>query len=131
MQKAQQAEAPAKPVQKLIASEELLQQWAEVMGQLKGKSVKLHAFLAEAKPAAFQNGQLLLRFNHQYKFHYNTVNQEDNLRLIGQIVSQLTGQPAKVVVELENEAGHIKQELTLADEARKLFGAGVTIELKD
>ncbi len=130
-QKAQQAEAPAKPVQKLIASEELLQQWAEVMNQIKGKSVKLHAFLSEAKPAAFQNGELILRFNHQYKFHYNTVNQEDNLRLIGQVVSQLTGQPAKVVVELENEAGHIKQELTLADEARRLFGAGVTIELKD
>ena len=53
------------------------------------------------------------------------------MRLIGQIVSQLTSQPAKVVAELENEAGHIKQELTLADEARKLFGAGVTIELKD
>lgn len=120
--------ATEKPVQKLIASEELLQQWAQVMEQIRGKSVKLHAFLNEAKPAAFRDGELILRFNHQYKFHYNTVNQEDNLRLIGQIVSQLTGQPATVTVELENEAGHIKQELTLADEAKKLFGDGVQID---
>lgn len=120
--------AAEKPVQKLIASDELLQQWAQVMEQIRGKSVKLHAFLSEAKPAAFRDGQLILRFNHQYKFHYNTVSQEDNLRMIGQIVSQLTGQPATVIVELENEAGHIKQELTLAEEAKKLFGDGVQID---
>ena len=120
--------AAEKPVQKLIASEELLQQWAQVMEQIRGKSVKLHAFLSEAKPAAFRDGQLILRFNHQYKFHYNTVSQEENLRMIGQIVSQLTGQPATVIAELENEAGHIKQELTLAEEAKKLFGDGVQID---
>lgn len=121
---------PVQQVQKLIASDALLQQWSDVMEQIRGKSVKLHAFLVEAKPAAFQNGQLILRFGNQYKFHYNTVNQDENLRLIGQIVGQLTGQAAKVIVELENEAGHIKQELTLADEARKLFG-DVPIEVKD
>ena len=117
-------------MQKLIASEALLQQWAEVMNQIKSKSVKLHAFLAEAKPAAFQDGELILRFQHQFKFHYNTVSQEENLRMIGQIVQQLTGKPAKVVAELENENGHIKQELTLVDEARKLFG-DVPIEIKE
>jgi len=123
----QEAQA-AQPVRKLIASEELLQQWAEVMAQIRGKSVKLHAFLAEAKPAAFQNGELILRFPHQYKFHYNTVSQEENLRLIGQVVGQLTGAPAKVIAELENEAGHIKQELTLEQEVRKMFG-DVPIEI--
>ena len=125
----QEAQA-AQPVRKLIASEELLQQWTEVMAQIRGKSVKLHAFLAEAKPAAFQNGELILRFPHQYKFHYNTVSQEENLRLIGQVVGQLTGAPAKVIAELENEAGHIKQELTLEQEVRKMFG-DVPIEMKD
>lgn len=129
--RAAQAEAPAKPVQKLIADEALLQQWDAVMNQIKGRSVKLHAFLSEAKPAAFQNGELILRFHCQYKFHYNTVSQEDNLRLIGQVVGQMTNQPVKVTAELENEAGYIKQELTLADEARKLFGAEVPIEIKD
>ena len=94
------------------------------------ESVKLHAFLAEAKPAAFQNGELILRFPHQYKFHYNTVSQDENLRLIGQVVGQLTGAPAKVIAELENEAGHIKQELTLVDEVKKMFG-DVPIEMKD
>lgn len=126
----QETTKPVQQVQKLIASEALLQQWSEVMERIKGKSVKLNAFLVEAKPAAFQNGELILRFGNQYKFHYNTINQDENLRLIGQIVSELTGQAAKVVVELENEAGHIKQELTLEDEARKLFG-DVPIELKD
>jgi DNA polymerase-3 subunit gamma/tau len=126
-----QPKASSKPVQKLIASEELLQQWAEVMNQVKGKSVKLHAFLNAATPAAFKNGELILRFNEQYKFHYNSVNQEENLRLIGQVVSQLTGQPAKVMVELENEAGYIPQELTLADEVKSLFGSEVTIEIND
>lgn len=125
--KTQQA---AQPVRKLIASEELLQQWAEVMNQVKSKSIKLHAFLAEAKPAAFQNGELILRFGHSYQFHYNTVNREENLRLITQIVTALTGQPVKVLVELENETGHIKQELTLVEEARHLFG-DVPIEVKD
>lgn len=127
-QKVAQNGQPAQAVRKLIASEELLQQWTEVMVQIKGKSVKLHAFLAEAKPAAFQNGELILRFPHQYKFHYNTVNQDENLRLIGQVVGQLTGSPAKVVAELENEAGHIKQEMTLVDEVKKLFG-NVPIEI--
>ena len=124
---AQEAQT-SQPVRKLIASDELLQQWADVMAQIKGKSVKLHAFLAEAKPATFQNGELILRFPHQYKFHYNTVSQEDNLRLIGQVVGQLTGTPAKVTAELENEAGHIKQELTLEQEVRKMFG-DVPIEI--
>lgn len=122
------AERAAQPVRKLIADEELLQQWADVMTQIKGKSIKLHAFLAEAKPAAFQNGELILRFPNQYKFHYNTVSQEDNLRLIGQVVGQLTGTPAKVIAELENESGHIKQELTLEQEVRKMFG-DVPIEI--
>ncbi len=126
--KAAQESNSSQPVRKLIASEELLQQWAEVMAQIKGKSVKLHAFLAEAKPASFLNGELILRFPHQYKFHYNTVSQEENLRLIGQVVGQLTGSPAKVIAELENEAGHIKQELTLVDEVKKLFG-DVPIEI--
>ena len=124
----EKAAESAQPVRKLIASDELLQQWAEVMAQIKGKSVKLHAFLAEAKPAAFQNGELIIRFPHQYKFHYNTVSQDDNLRLIGQVVGQLTGTPVKVIAELENEAGHIKQELTLVDEVKKLFG-DVPIEI--
>ena len=83
----------------------------------------------EAKPAAFQNGELILRFSHQYKFHYNTVNQEENLRLIAQVVQELTGAPVKVTAELENEEGHIKQELTLADEARRMFGEDVPIEI--
>lgn len=128
--KSTQATSAAQPVRKLIASDALLQQWADVMTQIKGKSVKLHAFLAEAKPAAFQNGELILRFPNQYKFHYNTVSQEDNLRLIGQVVGQLTGTPAKVVAELENEAGHIKQELTLEQEVRNMFG-DVPIEVKE
>ena len=126
--KATQDPSVSQPARKLIASDALLQQWAEVMAQIKGKSVKLHAFLAEAKPAAFQNGELILRFPHQYKFHYNTVNQDENLRLIGQVVGQLTGTPAKVIAELENEAGHIKQELTLVDEVKKIFG-DVPIEI--
>ena len=126
--KATQDPPVSQPARKLIASDALLQQWAEVMAQIKGKSVKLHAFLAEAKPAAFQNGELILRFPHQYKFHYNTVNQDENLRLIGQVVGQLTGTPAKVIAELENEAGHIKQELTLVDEVKKIFG-DVPIEI--
>ena len=117
-----------RPVQKLIASEKLLQQWSEVMAQIKGKSIKLHAFLNDVKPASFKNGELILRFGLQYKFHHNMVNQEENLRLISQVVSQLTGQPVKVTVELENEDGYIKQELTLVDEARKLFG-DVPIEI--
>ena len=117
-----------RPVQKLIASEELLQQWSEVMAQIKGKSIKLHAFLNDVKPASFKNRELILRFGLQYKFHHNMVNQEENLRLISQVVSQLTGQPVKVTVELENEDGYIKQELTLVDEARKLFG-DVPIEI--
>lgn len=128
-QKKEQTAATAKPVQKLVASEELLQQWSEVMNRIKSKSVKLHAFLNEAKPAAFQNGELILRFSHQYKFHYNTVNQEENLRLIAQVVQELTGAPVKVTAELENEEGHIKQELTLADEARRMFGEDVPIEI--
>ncbi len=124
------AEKPvaAKPVQKLIAGEELLQQWSEVMTQIKGKSIKLHAFLNDVKPASFKNGELILRFGLSYKFHYNMVNQDENIRLISQVISQLTGQPAKVIVELENEEGFIKQELTLADEAKKLFG-DVPIEI--
>ena len=118
-----QAEKPdAKPVQKLIASEELLQQWADVMMQIKGKSIKLHAFLNDVKPASFQNGELILRFGQQYGFHHKMVNQEENIRIISQVVTQLTGQPVKVSVELENEDGYIKQELTLVDEAKKLFG---------
>lgn len=118
-----------KAVQKLIASEELLQQWADVMLQIKSRSVKLHAFLNDVKPAAFQNGELILRYTQQYKFHYNTVNQEENLRLISQVVSQMTGQPVKVIVELENADGYIKQELSLADEARNLFGQDIPIEI--
>ena len=50
--------------------------------------------------------------------------------MIGQVVGQLTGSPAKVIAELENEAGHIKQELTLEQEVRKMFG-DVPIEMKD
>ena len=99
------------------------------MAQIKGKSIKLHAFLNDVKPASFKNGELILRFGLQYKFHHNMVNQDENIRIISQAVSQLTGQPAKVTVELENEDGYIKQELTLADEAKKLFGMDVPIEI--
>ena len=122
-------EQAAVQVHPLIASEELLQQWSEVMAKVKAKSVKLHAFLSAAKPAAFENGTLILRFGQQYKFHCDNAGREENLRIISQAISELTGTPAQVLVELENEAGHIKQELTLEDEARKLFGADVPIEI--
>ncbi len=125
---AQAKPAAEKPVQKLIASEELLQQWNDVMAQIKGKSIKLHAFLNAVKPASFKNGELILRFELAYKFHYNMVSQDENVRLISQVVGQMTGQPVKVVVELENEEGYIKQELTVVDEAKRLFG-DVPIEI--
>ena len=116
------------PVRKLIAGDGLLQQWSEVMAQIKGKSVKLHAFLAQAQPAAFENGQLILRFPNQYKFHYDSVSKEENLHMIAEVVGQLTGSPVKVIAELENEAGHIKQELSLVEEVKNLFG-DVPIEI--
>lgn len=121
---------PAEPVRKLIASDGLMQQWSEIMAQIKQQSVKLHAFLAEAKPAALENGQLIIRFSHQYKFHFNTISQAANRQIVEQIASQAMGQPIKVLPQLENEQGNIPQELTLAEETAKLFGSAV-IEVKD
>ncbi len=123
-----QQQQAQQPMRKLIASDALLQQWADVMAQIKGKSVKLNAFLAQAQPAAFENGQLILRFQNQYKFHYDSVNKDENLRMIAEVVGQMVGAPVKVIVELENESGHIKQEMSLIDEVKNLFG-DVPIEI--
>ena len=41
----------------------------------------------------------------------------------------MTGQPVKVTVELENENGYIKQELSVVDEAKRLFGENAPIEI--
>ena len=120
----------SQPVRKLIASDNLLQQWGDLMQQIRQHSVKLHAFLTEAKPAAFEKGELIIRFPAQYKFHFNTVSQIDNLRKIEQIISQSIGQPVKVSPQLENEQGIIPQELTLVEETAKLFGSDL-IEIKD
>ena len=100
------------------------------MQQIKQHSVKLHAFLTEAKPAAFEQNELIIRFPAQYKFHFNTVSQVDNLRKIEQIITQAVGQPVKVLPQLENEQGNIPQELTLVEETAKLFGSDI-IEIKD
>lgn len=122
--------AQPQPVRKLIASDSLIQQWGELMQQIKQHSVKLHAFLTEAKPAAFEQNELIIRFPAQYKFHFNTVSQVDNLRKIEQIITQAVGQPVKVLPQLENEQGNIPQELTLVEETAKLFGSDI-IEIKD
>jgi len=122
--------AAPQPVRKLIASDSLIQQWGEIMQQIRQQSIKLHAFLTEAKPVTFEQGELIIRFPAQYKFHYNTVSQLDNLRKIEQIISQAVGQAVKVSPQLENEQGNIPQELTLVEETAKLFGSDI-IEIKD
>lgn len=120
----------SQPVRTITASDDLLLNWKEIMQEIKKQSIKLHAFLSEAKPASLENGVLILRFPYQYKFHHNSVNQEDNLRLIGQIAGKIFGIQLKVIAELENEEGHIKQELTLKDEVKHIFG-DVPIEVVD
>lgn len=125
---AQSKETPASP--KLIPSEGLLAEWSQIMAEIKTRSVKLHAFLNEAKPAAVQDNQLILRFASAYQFHYNTVSQPEHLKIIEKVLADMTGKPLKVLPQLENENGNIPHELSLTEEAARLFGRDV-LEIKN
>lgn len=121
---------PAKPVRKLIASEELISQWDSILKAIKEQSVRLHAFVVESKPASFENNELILRFPHPMKFHYESAKKDECYRDLTRIIKECVGKPVKVTLEREDEHGNIKQEMTLAEEARKIFG-NVPLEIKE
>ena len=122
--------AQAQPVRKLIASDELISQWDTILKAIKEQSIRLHAFLVEAKPASFENNELILRFPHPMKFHYESAQKDECYRDLSRIIQECVGKPVKVTLEREDAHGNIKQEMTLADEARKIFG-DVPLEIKE
>ena len=52
----------SKATRKLVAADKLVQQWPEVMAMVKGKIIRVHAFLHEGKPMGLEDGQLVIKF---------------------------------------------------------------------
>lgn len=125
---AHQPSAPAAaPIRKLVACSELIEQWPEVMRQVKDKSIRIHAFLLEAQPMGMEDDALLLKFGAGSKFHHGQISQMENKQIVEQVLSEMTGKHLPVKLFLEGSDGQFDQTFSIVDDAIAVFGADKVI----
>ena len=66
-------------------------QWSNLIASLKTTKLRLAAWLMEGIPLALTGNQITVGFKKEYKFHYESVNQDENKQYIMKIFSKLLG----------------------------------------
>lgn len=114
---------PKAPTRQIIAGGDLQANWPQVMQRVKEMSIKTHAFMLPGVPVGLEDGQLLLKFAADSKFHYEKTGQAENMQLIEKTLEELTGKPLKVKLYLEGAQGNrFEDEFSVVEEAIRLFG---------
>jgi DNA polymerase-3 subunit gamma/tau len=76
--------------------------WHDVINQMRRVDLSLSALLNDARPVGIDsNGALVLGFRH--KFHRNQVNNEENLRTVDDLLSQMFKRPLRSRCVLNTE----------------------------
>ncbi|MCP1357439.1 DNA polymerase III subunit gamma/tau [Aneurinibacillus migulanus] len=121
--------------------------WPDILQQVKSKSVRLHAWLLDGRPAALSQDGLVICFKSV--IHCETTARELNKQLIEEVVKGFINRPVELFTLMENQWEEIsasvgvsnqeqgaetKQEEAqsepVVDEAVKLFGEEL-VDIKD
>ncbi|MCI1694096.1 DNA polymerase III subunit gamma/tau [Aneurinibacillus aneurinilyticus] len=121
--------------------------WPDILHQVKSKSVRLHAWLLDGRPAALSQDGLVVCFKSV--IHCETTARELNKQLIEEVVKGFINRPVELFTLMENQWEEIsssvgvseqeqgedtKQEEAqsepVVDEAVKLFGEEL-VDIKD
>ena len=112
--------------------------WQEILDRIKKVRISARAFLVEGEPAEVAEGNLILKFQPEYAFHKEKVEQPENRTAIEQVIREVTGCQLKIRCRFANEFPDNKtldseQKTdgdTLFEKAITIFGSDV-VELED
>ena len=114
---------------KLNDAKALIDQWPDILKEVKKESVKLFAFLQEGKPMGFEKEALVVKFDKNHKFHSERVMQDENRYIIEKILRTYVEGDIVFQVFCEKEEGEFAKRYDIAKEAIAVFGEDiVTIE---
>lgn len=84
-----------KPV---IASNDVLVEWPEIVAATKSYNHSLHAFLKATKPKSLKDGTLIIEV--AYKFHKEKLEEKKNLEILEKVIFDIMKKEIKVKFEL-------------------------------
>lgn len=73
----------------------------DILGYIKKKDIKLHAFLTEGKPKSFEDNILTIKFPEEKEFHCKSVRK--GKEKIENMFAKVLGEWIELNFELENE----------------------------
>jgi len=75
--------------------------WPRILRQVRDQNVATEAFLKACEPVSMEQGQIVLGF--RYSFHRDKVEEQDNRRLIEEVIGSVLGEPCAIRCILESE----------------------------
>ncbi|MDF2724882.1 MAG: polymerase subunit gamma/tau [Paenibacillus sp.] len=126
------------------ATKQVLGKWGQVLQQVKGRKIMVHAWLVDGEPGAVTDDAVLLVFKSA--MHRETTEKPAHRELIEQVMHEQLGKPYKLVTAMakdwkEAQAGAAEQpeamqmespdaaapDGDLVEEAMKLFGPDLVV----
>ena len=77
---------------------EILSSWAKVINYIKAKKMSIAHYLQEGSPISLDGGVITIGFAGEHKFHKETLESNDNRKLIEQAVKETLGLDVKIAL---------------------------------
>lgn len=99
--------------------------WDQLLQALRRKKRTVEALLKEGKPRSYRSGRLVVEFSPDFRFHWETIRRTENLRLVEEVLQQISGKPITLECVLETEEENPAQQPDLVQKALDLFGGRI------
>ena len=100
--------------------------WDKLLKEMRRKKRTVEALLKEGTPRSYRSGRLVVEFSPDFRFHWESVKRTENLRLVEEVLQQITGKQITLECVLEEtKKEDPAQQPDLVQKALDLFGGRV------
>src|SRR5690554_4941822 len=100
--------------------------WDNLLTELRRKKRTVEALPKEGTPPTYRSGRLVVEFSPDFRFHWESVKRTENLRLVEEVLQQITGKQITLEYVLEKtKKEDPAQQPDLVQKALDLFGGRV------
>lgn len=111
---------------------ELMNQWNDVLNEIRVKNRSTHAFLREAVPKDIKNGKLILLFEDGYSVHMKKISGPESKKIIEDAILEETGFDLNIECIMEGSRGECASSGEEEARIKEVFkGFEKLIEIED